>query len=275
MTIPKPIETKHLFRTTLLCLLQLCLLSCALLKPKDNTSDRLNDGEVIQSIFKHKVLSSNKNPETSNLTVFISGDGKPWLDGKHIAKDPTGESGLILDLMKKYNGQSLYIGRPCYHQVKDPKCDFRYWTSHRYGQTVLNSIKNIIKAEIIVRGIDKLILVGHSGGGAIVSLIACEFALPTRLLTISANLDTDAWTAHHNWTPLNGSMNPALDTKPCPQVIEQHFHGSKDEQVPVFLNAAYYSRHGIKPAIIANATHANWIRFWPIIQNAINLATLK
>lgn len=272
MKASRTINSKAIMHVLGYCLIPLILLSCAIVTNNNNSSILLEEGSIRQAIFKHRVLErydKNSLNRLGSLTIFLEGDGRPWIEEKHIAKDPSGNFLLSLAFMESYKYPNLYIGRPCYHELNDPKCHYRYWTSHRYSEEVLDSITNVIKTEILSSDPSSLILIGHSGGGAIASLIACQFDRPTYLITISANLDTEAWTNYHNWSPLNGSLNPAIDSKLCPHLTQLHFHGAIDEQIPVKLNNNYYNYHHTKPIIIENATHSNWTKFWPEIQNIL------
>jgi hypothetical protein len=254
---------------TTLLIVTFMLAGCANSPAKTIRLAFLEQGEIVQSIFKHRVLILNHELEVATLAIFIEGDGLPWINEKHIAKDPTGSTPLMLQLMNRYKEPAIYIGRPCYYQVNDPKCHHRYWTSHRYSELVVKSITNIIATQINSRAVERLILIGHSGGGVIASLVACRLKPPTRLVTISANLDIDEWTKHHEWTPLKGSINPANDSSICSHTTQRHLHGAKDKQTPMNLNTKYYERHHIKPIIIENANHSNWLQFWPQILDEI------
>ena len=51
------------------------------------------------------------------------------------------------------------------------------------------------------------------------------------VITVGANLDTDAWTQHHGYLPLTGSLNPAASTAKHPWP-EAHLYGGRDTIVP-------------------------------------------
>ena len=46
--------------------------------------------------------------------------------------------------------------------------------------------------------------VGYSGGGVLAVLIAERLDNVAGVITVGANLDTDAWTEHHGYLPLTG-----------------------------------------------------------------------
>ena len=229
--------------------------------------------------FKHRIYfkeqALTESAEQSNgavrprrkLSIFIEGDGTPWIREKYVAKDPTPQILLLFDAMQELRGSKLYIGRPCYFQTKDPNCHYRYWTSHRYSAEVIQSMQDVL--ERYIERYDEIVYIGHSGGGTLATLLACkppaEHIISTTLVTLSANLDTDKWTDHHGWTRMSGSINPALSLTKCPHVRQFHYLGKEDLNVLHVLNQHYYAQHGIKPILYETADHSNWLRFWPEI----------
>ncbi|MDO3720187.1 hypothetical protein QVZ43_00535 [Marinobacter sp. chi1] len=238
--------------------------------PTDKALENLHQaGYVEQAHFDHRVRFRQDGIDPEVLTVLIEGDGQPWIHSIHISSDPTPAYPLVLSLQERISGDSLYLGRPCYFGVADSHCDYRYWTSHRYSPEVVASMTNIVQRRLGVGHYRKLVLLGHSGGGTLASLMACSFEMPTLLLTLSANLDTRAWAEHHQWTPLDGSLDPARDTLPCPSITHRHFQGGEDQNTPAELNELYFQRHGIRPNVVGAANHTNWARFWPEIQREL------
>src|SRR5262245_66024830 len=88
----------------------------------------------------------------------------------------------------------------------------------------------------------KIVLVGYSGGGTLAVLIAERLDNVAAVITISANLDTEAWTDQQQYLPLDQSLNPAKSTHPHPWP-EIHLHGGRDSVVPVATTAAYFMRY--------------------------------
>jgi len=264
--------TKH---TTLivyslpLMLVYLSLSACNMVSYSDAARNLYAQGSNTPSAFIHKTLFTKGSEHKNLLTVFIEGDGIPWKTETRISTEPTSPRPMLLDMMRQYMGDSIYLGRPCYFKIEDPKCHYRYWTSHRYSTEVLDSMTTVIEEALSTGTYTTLALVGHSGGGTIASLIACHFKLPTRLVTLGANLDVAAWTKHHKWTPLTSSLNPAEDTQPCANVSERHLHGQDDQVVPVHLNSRYYQAHQLSPFVVEQQGHTKWNKHWPEIYQAI------
>jgi hypothetical protein len=179
--------------------------------------------------FRHVVLDKPGRP-WGVLHVYIDGDGTPW-EGDRPAADPTPRNPLVLELMRLDDSRSLYLGRPCYHGLADdPGCAPALWTSDRYSDAVVSSMAAALRA--YVTGQDRLAFIGYSGGGALAMLLAPRFSQAAAVVTVASNLDTDAWTAHHRYLRLAGSLNPAAQA-PLPQnVYQRHYVGDRDRVVP-------------------------------------------
>jgi len=147
---------------------------------------------------------------------------------------------LMLDLMALDNNDSVYIGRPCYNGTAlEPECDNRMWTSARYSTTVVDSMVSALNQYLAQHNYRYIRLFGHSGGGALAMLLAEQFNQTTDVLTIAGNLDINAWTSHHGYTPLYSSLNPS-DRPALSQNIRQwHWTGAKDRVIPPALVAPF------------------------------------
>jgi hypothetical protein len=135
-----------------------------------------------------------------------------------------------------------------------------------------------------------VVLVGYSGGGALAVLVAARLEseghdqparkgspeTPARspsgmpvlsgVVTLAANLDTDAWAAHHRYSPLVGSLNPA-HLPVLPVVAQWHVSGAADTNVPPQLQASFRARAaatGTRFQTLPGFTHTCcWIEAWP------------
>ena len=239
------------------------LQSCASLHSNNSVKGFYQESQIDESLFLHRTLYVESSKSNDRLYVFIEGDGIPWIDNKHIAKDPSPKSPLLLDFMRQYSGNRLYLGRPCYFETNDPLCHFKYWTSHRYSERVVRSMVMLVKNKLDEKNFEQLTLIGHSGGGTLARLMSCHFERPVKLVTLGANLDTDAWVKHYDWTPLFGSLNPARDTRNCRNLDETHIHGDADKIVPYHLNQKYFDLYGLQPHILKTQNHTDWSGFWP------------
>ncbi len=133
------------------------------------------------------------------------------------------------------------MSRPCYQQLRDANCEAKIWTSERYSAEVVASLAAAIR-EAAGDGTREIVLVGYSGGGVLAVLVAEQLVNVSAVVTIAANLDTEAWAAHHGYLPLTGSLNPALSTREHAW-REVHLQGTEDGVVPIATTARYFTRY--------------------------------
>src|SRR6185436_12059458 len=117
--------------------------------------------------------------------------------------DPTPRHPLMLQLMTLDSAPSVYVGRPCYFGLaNDPPCTPRDWTLDRFSPRIVDSMASVIEQLRAGRGTDAIELYGHSGGAALAVLLAARLGGVQRIVTIAGNLDVEAWTTYHGYTPL-------------------------------------------------------------------------
>ncbi|MFT6878526.1 MAG: pimeloyl-ACP methyl ester carboxylesterase [Granulosicoccus sp.] len=225
-------------------------------------------------------IGNIKGPASTGsvMHVYLEGDGSPWRYRTMVMPDPTPRNPMMLRLMALDEQPSFYLGRPCYNGTsRDSGCDSRLWTSGRYSSKVVDSMAAAINVLAKRYRPDEVRLFGHSGGGALALLLAHEIALVTHVVTVAGNLDTDAWTAHHGYTPLYSSLNPAKQPSLRPEVNQWHFLGGRDTVVPAQL---------IKPFVASQAAASGflyggydhgccWVNLWPTILNALDNRSAK
>jgi pimeloyl-ACP methyl ester carboxylesterase len=183
------------------------------------------------SAFNHLVLQRPAPPSAAAgelLRVYLEGDGRPFVTPGRIALDPTPRRPVALQLMLQDPGPAVYLGRPCYFGIHSAACAPRYWTVARYAPEVVDSLVNAINA---TRGSANVVIIGHSGGGTLAVLVAARLDAVRHVVTMGANLDTDAWTRLHGYTPLTQSLNPSRTS--LPRALRQfHAFGAADANVP-------------------------------------------
>lgn len=200
-------------------------------------------GTVFTHTAYHTSASSRTHDAAEPLWVFIDGDGRPWINGREPAANPTTSRPLALDLAAQMQRPVLYIGRPCYDRpVMESECTFTWWTDARYSATVVQSLAAAIRRYQHESRFERLILVGYSGGGVLAELVAHEVTEVVAVVTIAANLDVAAWTEYHGYLPLTASLNPAAiaNTASWPEI---HLLGEEDEVVPPHTLQRYFERN--------------------------------
>lgn len=161
---------------------------------------------------------------------------------------------------------AAYVTRPCYHGLRSDKCNFEIWTGARYSSEVVESMVATVREAQRRAGAKQIALVGYSGGGALAVLIAERLENVVSVVTVAANLDTDAWTDHHQYLRLSQSLNPALSDTPHPWP-ELHLRGANDRVVPLSTTERYFTRYpqAQQRTIEAFDHVCCWVRDWPTI----------
>jgi len=217
--------------------------------------------------FDHAIFSNRKVATNTALHIYIEGDGQPFIHKRYISKDPTSNNATSLKLMHKDPSQSVLIGRPCYHARQADNCrNNKWWTSHRYSAEVVNSMADAIKQ--VNHSDQDIVLIGLSGGGSLAMLLASKVENLKKIITINANLDIDAWTQKHSYTPLSGSLNPIDYLAQAAHISQVHLIGGRDANIP---HASWRSKiKGTKVTIVpySNFTHTCcWETVWQQILN--------
>jgi hypothetical protein len=203
------------------------------------------------------------------LVLFIEGDGSPWVGGgRRIAADPTPHVPLALELAVSTPASVLYLGRPCYLEVKrPPECTEALWTSERYSSEVVASMSAAAAAYIAEQHFEQVLIVGYSGGGTLAALMAAALPHVSGLVTIAGNLDPEVWARLHGYLPLEGSLNPSLEPPLPAQLKQWYLVGERDRNVPATATARYFSR--IPPDRVWSYARFDhkccWVQAWPSI----------
>jgi pimeloyl-ACP methyl ester carboxylesterase len=208
----------------------------------------------------------------SILHIYLEGDGSPWRHRTIIMPDPTPRSPLMLRLMSQDRQPAAYLGRPCYNGTSaEAPCENSLWTSARYSKPVIDSMASAVRVLARRHAASELWLFGHSGGGALAMLLADEIPAVTRVVTIAGNLDTDAWTRHHGYSPLYSSINPAKHSSLRSTVWQWHLLGGNDGVIPPQLVRPFImSQSQASGFIVDRFDHGCcWQLIWPAVLNAL------
>jgi hypothetical protein len=219
---------------------------------------------VAGAAFRHVVYRNSVRDPYAALHVYIEGDGSPFLGPTVIAADPTPRDPLMLRLMAQDRAPSVYLGRPCYFGLRaDQGCGAAAWTSRRFAPEILDSMQSVLRSELARSGAARVALFGHSGGGTLAVLLAAREPSVVRVVTVGATLDIAAWCELHGYSPLTGSLNPALLTLQRKDVAVVHWVGDKDTNTPPWLIASAALARGESVRVVAGFDHnCCWIRMW-------------
>lgn len=219
-------------------------------------------GAFRSPIFMRSAPASQDAP----LAIFIEGDGVPWRGGREPSLDPATANPVALKLLAKTPQPAAYVSRPCYQLMSGPRCTPERWTFERYSDEIVTSMAEAVRTAVVRASARRVVLVGYSGGGVLAVLIAERLDNVAGVITVGANLDIDAWTKHHGYLPLTGSLNPAssLQAHPWP---ETHLYGARDTVVPVATTAAYFARFPrARQKVVDDFDHVCcWVEQWPAL----------
>lgn len=216
--------------------------------------------------FSHVIYVNDAFRRGGNVHVYLEGDGTPWLHRFFVAKDPTPRNPVMLQLMAMDPAPSIYLGRPCYHGFADrPECRAAHWTHGRYSQAVLQSMESALSRSIDSVKTTGLFFFGHSGGGTMAMLLAERFPQVRAVVTLAGNLDTDAWTKHHRFSPLRSSLNPSRRAPLPKEIFQLHLIAGQDEIVPSSLSySALRLQVHPETRFFPEFDHSCcWSRIWP------------
>jgi hypothetical protein len=216
--------------------------------------------------FEHLVVERPAVDPSGPLHIYIEGDGMPWA-GNLPSADPTPRDTLALRLMDADHGNVAYVGRPCYFGMDalSGRCNQSLWTSQRYGAEVVHSMAAVI-AQLLSPSHPGVVLIGHSGGGVLAVLLESEVEGVKGVITVGANLDTDAWTRYHGYDPLEGSINPMTQSRNGAALHLQYIGGDDDVVPPATVRAYAGAHSGVVLIEKPGFSHVCcWERAWPEI----------
>ncbi len=251
---------------------QLALQGCA--TPSEKFIDAaVASGFAIQEVagmpYRHRLFvnASAKNLKNiDDLHVYFDGDGTPWKSNTRIADDPTARNPLILKMMAKDAAPAVLLGRPCYYGLNlSHSCNNTLWTSNRYSETVVESMRSALDRWIAARNVEHVTLIGFSGGGTLATLLASDIKKLKTVVTIAANLDVKAWSEYHGYLLPKGSLNPIIDARIPAAVKQIHLAGLDDDNVPPWIIESFSDTQ--KNALYlpqAETDHSCcWADIWP------------
>lgn len=237
-------------------------------------------GVTETAYFEHFWLSRNTVPGPQNavgpLIVVIEGDGSPFLNRYQVSLDPTPNHPVLLNWIGFTQHDVLYLGRPCYFgksqilppeppgrvtgQLVNRRCDSYWYTLGRYSEPVVTSmvqaLNNLHKSQCII-------LLGHSGGAALSMLMAEQMPGVVAIVTLAGNLNVGKWQAHHQYTPLIGSLDPATSPVLHRRIMQVHIAAQQDQIILADWIYAESERQQGEYQIWNAPAHSDWQSLWP------------
>jgi hypothetical protein len=256
---------------------QICLTSCTSAWIKYNQkAEELRFIRNVISLYNFNIViyKNQSSYAGKRLHIYLDGDGSPWRrGGTVINEDPTPRQYLVLQLMSLDSSPAILIGRPCYHGLnRDIHCHPLLWTHERYSEKVVSAISESLEIILKNNNISQVVLIGYSGGGTLAQLLAERIKQTCAVLTLAGNLDTAAWTQLHGYAALQGSMNPAQRSPLSKHILQLHYVGGSDQNIPSFLVKKYISgKDRGEMRILEEVDHYNgWLAHWTDILDDLN-----
>lgn len=200
------------------------------------------------------VLAWLRQGEGATLTVVVEGDGAAWFNPRLPPADPTPESSQAAALALMLPAPVAYLARPCQYE-KGGACRLEHWTSERFGNDSLATLDRALDELKRLTGAKSLKLVGHSGGGTLVVLLAQRRSDVVAVVTLMAPLAVDEWTRRLGLSPLSG-LDPAQG--PALTMPAVHVAGGRDAIVPPAVIEDAVATLGGKYLFWPQADHACW-----------------
>lgn len=266
-------------RVLLLCAALSGLAGCALATGPEAARGRA-DGIAAASGFVQTYIPAGRFTLTAYasggdgpgqaLVVYIEGDGRAWRSRGRVSADPSPGIPMALELaVRDPAPRVVYLARPCQYTTAETGrgCAPTYWAHRRFSPEVIEAMGEAVDRAKRDAGASRVHLVGYSGGGVVAALLAARRGDVASLVTVAAPLDLAAWTAHHDLTRLDGSLDPAVDAVGIEAVPQRHLAGADDEIVPPLVIERFARRRlsGMpRPVeIVEGFTHrCCWRRDW-------------
>jgi hypothetical protein len=212
--------------------------------------------------------------------IYIEGDGNSWKTKYKLSDNPTPKQPLALKLaIQDKHPHVIYLARPCqYLQAPSKNCEAKYWSSHRYSETVVNGINEVLTQIKTQHPNTRFVLIGFSGGGTLAALLSSKRTDIAGLITVAGNLDHIALGKYHKVSPLKGSLNPIDYADQLRAIPQRHFVGAEDTTVPPWV-AKHYVQNLQSDCASVNIMknyghHKGWEKHWPeLIRQPLPCAT--
>jgi hypothetical protein len=262
---------KYLSKVTVI-LLYMLISSCT-----STLSSRIEEADKVAIInkFEKKLVQAGDfvittyqriSDKNGHYVFYVEGDGSITSGNYTIADNPTPSKVMLFNLATLDTRPNVvYIARPCQYTpvTLNPKCISIYWTDKRLAEEVVQSINIVI--DTINNGTPAS-LIGFSGGGGIVVLVATRNKNIKDIITIAGNLDIDYFSKYHKVYALKESLNPIDYVAQIRNIPQLHVVGSQDQIVPSTIMNLYVKAidsNCVQQKIFPNVTHTKgWDKVW-------------
>lgn len=216
----------------------------------------------------HSYARGLEDSQDSSITIYVEGDGFAWASRTRPSADPTPYNPLALRLAASDPSPAVaYLARPCQY-VSSSACVQRFWGNARFSEEMIAAMDEAVSTMKTRASASQIHLVGFSGGGAIVALLAARRSDVASLRTVAGYLDHVALNEAIDVSPLSGSLDPmqiAADLRHIPQL---HLSGADDTVIPPWVAENFVAAQG-ESACATTLTqqgaghNSGWVDAWP------------
>ncbi len=276
----------HFFKKTVLILknyslsiMGLTLVACA---PTTHTTPYAKTPPIPSSIIKLGNTPTNnslsrQHPSNSSAWVFIEGDGTPWVLGRWPAQRPIVKKPVAYPLWQNTQATALYLKRPCYFDNTSLKpsdfssvktlpnhCTANWWTTDIYSQGVIRALKAELENALQQHAISHYILIGHSGGGTLATLLADNMLhKPLLIITLAGNLKPIQFNHIHQ-------LPKSTLTLPLLNIPQWHYFAHQDDVISYSAQNICHIQTHVHCYNLTDTRHSDgWLMHWPAIKKKI------
>jgi hypothetical protein len=203
------------------------------------------------------------------ISIYIEGDGMAWVNRYKPSSNPTPRNPLALRLAAIDNSENvLYLARPCqYVDLSTEKlCNVSYWTHKRFAKEIILAIDEAINIIASRSKATSIHLIGYSGGGAIVAMVAARRDDIASIRTVAGYMDHVALNRKANVSPLIGSLDPIRAAPRLKKIPQIHYSGKNDKRIPGWILKNFRKAVGDSKCVTlrqVNASHEEgWEEIW-------------
>lgn len=194
--------------------------------------------------FRLRGFGRGIDGEAAVVHVYIEGDGRAWRGRRRPPRDPTPVDPVALRLAARDPVANLaYLARPCQFVTVAPPCRTAHWTAARYSEDAVAALDAALDRLQSGARQRRLLLIGHSGGGVMATLLAARRDDVAGVVTLASPLSVATWTQALSLSPLRESLDPArLPTAALERLAalpQRHYIGDADPVVPMASPRAY------------------------------------
>lgn len=215
-------------------------------------------------------VQSYARGQADSLTVYIEGDGYAWASRTRPSANPTPINPLALRLAARDPSPAVaYLARPC-HYVSSSACNRRHWGSARFSEEMIAAMDEAVSTLKARAGATSVHLIGFSGGGAVVALLAARRSDVASLRTAAGYLDHVALNEAIGVSPLSRSLDPMQIAASLAGIPQLHFSGADDTVIPPWVAQGFITAQGAGACATTQTLdgvqhNAGWVEAWPSV----------